>query len=404
MERLNVRSYTWLNGSTSLSWVYVMERLGAAFEELGHNFYPISTNGFNNSFFSKEKMLNSALSLQGFGPSKKQIDIDLTYTVPSNFSKRFLSNSKTKCAIYNYETWSEDGGWPSAWKNFYNLVDYYFPSSNFSAEVFALNGVPAEKIFVIPHGIDTKVFNPNIEPIKLNTNKKFKFCSIVAPHYRKNIDLLLEAFCEAFTNKDDVCLVLKTKAYKHSDGMYDAVKNPKGRQGFEIVLGDILKPLYNKYGKNIPEIILLNSYVDNISSIYNACDCHITTTGAEGFGLPLMESMACGLLSIAPKYSGQLDFMNDNNSLLIDTDLRLAKRTEQYWNYNPKSKIGQPRKEHIIKLMKKVVWEKEQLLEKFKPEMDKVIKEYSWINAAQKIIDATQGKMEHYKIGTYKLK
>jgi len=77
---LNVRMYTWLHGG--LSWAYVMSRLAQAFDELNHNVYFASTNGLedNDDFINRDRMLESALKLQQFGPGKKPIDIDLTYT------------------------------------------------------------------------------------------------------------------------------------------------------------------------------------------------------------------------------------------------------------------------------------------------------------------------------------
>lgn len=398
MTPLDIRMYSWFHGG--LSWAYVMARLAQAFEELGNNVYFTSTNGIsdNDNFVNKERMLKSVLALQEFGIGKKQISIDLTYTVPQNFPARFLPNSKNKCAIYNYETTY----WPEDWKKYYHIVNHYFPSSNFSAEIFYTNGVPKEKIFVIPHGIDTNMFNPNIPKIKLRTNKKFKFICVAEPHYRKNLELLLNAYCEAFTSKDDVCLVLKTKVYKYSDGDWDASKNPKGRKAFEIVLGDVFKRLYDRFGKNIPEIELLSGHVENVSSIYNVGQCHITTTGAEGFFMPGLEAMACGLINIAPSHSGHLDFLNENNSLLIDTKLRYATHNEQYWMYNPKSMIGEADKEHTKELMHKVVNEYNILIEKFRPEMEKMVNKLTWKYAAQLIIDAIDGKLEHYVPGTYK--
>ena len=400
-EKLDIRIYTWFQGG--LSWAYVMSRLAQALEEeLNHNVMFASTNGLGKNqdeYLTEERMLKSVVDLQKFGPNKKQIFIDLTYTVPQNFPERFLANSKHKCAIYNYETTL----WQPNWKKYYNLVDFYFPSSNFSAEVFYINGVPAKKIFTIPHGIDTSVFNSDIPRIKLKTKKKFKFVSVVAPHFRKNIPLLLDAYCQAFTSKDDVCLVLKTKVCKHSDGMYHIQKNPKGRKAFEIILGDTFKDLYSRYGKNMPEIELLNGHVKNVASIYNACDCHITTTGSEGFGLPLAESMACGLLSIAPNYSGQLDFMNKDNSLLIKYSMRYAKPEEQYWTFNPKSKISEADLDHTIELMRKAYEDYDALMEKFRPNMKKTVELFSWKRAAQLIIDAVNGDMPHYIPGTYKL-
>jgi glycosyltransferase involved in cell wall biosynthesis len=376
-----------------------MSRLAQAFDDSGHNVYFASTNGLENSdpYLNNERLLSSVLALQSFGPGKKAIDIDLTYTVPRNFPQRFLTNSRHKCAIYNYETTY----WDPKWKKFYHYVDFYFPSSNFSAEVFHINGVPAEKIYVVPHGIDTNIFNPDIPAVKLNTKKKFKFVSVVAPHYRKNIELMLESYCEAFTAKDDVCLVLKTKSFKHSDGIFHHTNNPKGRKPFEIVIGDIFKKIYRKHGKNMPEIELLSGHVENVSSIYNACDCHVTTTGAEGFGMIFLEAAACGLMNIAPRYSAQLDFLNDNNALLIDTKLRPAQALEQYWTYNKKSEIGQPSKKHTIELMRKAVKEYDTLMGKFKPAADKMVEEYSWTAATNMMIDATEGKLSHYIPGTY---
>lgn len=394
-DKLNIRAYSWL--SNGLSWAYVIERLINAFDNMGHNTYIVSTNGINEKSFPQNKMINSVIELQKFGPGKRAIDLDLTYTVPQNFPKRFLSNSKHKCAIYNYEVTY----WHPDWKKYYNLVDYYFPSSNFSAEIFHINGVPTKKIFVIPHGVDTNVFNPNIPKIKLKTKKKYKFVAVVAPHFRKNIPALLDSYCRAFTSKDDVCFVLKTKVYKYSDGLYHMQNNPGGRKAFEIVLGDVFKDLQKRYGSNMPEIELLNGHVENVASVYNACDCHVTTTGAEGWGMPMLESMSCGLLNIAPRYSGHLHFMNDDNSLLSDCSMRLATNVEQYWTFNPKSKICEPNRDSTAELMRHAYKNHDALMDKLGPNMHKTVNLFSWEHAAQLIIDAINGDMPHYIPGTY---
>lgn len=397
---LNIRVFSWLQGG--LSWAYVVSRLAQAMEEAGHNVYCASTNGLDKNsgeFLTEERMLKSVIELQKFGPGKKQIDLDWCYTVPPNLPKRFLANSKKKGVIYNYET----DIWPAQWKNYYGFVDYFFPSSNFSAEVFVKNGVPADKIFVIPHGVDTSRFNPNIPPVKLRTQKKFKFVSVTAPHLRKNIPGLLSAYCEAFTRQDDVCLVLKTKVYKHKDGEYNANTNPRGRKGFEIILGDTIRDLGKRFGKNMPEIELLTGHVDNVASIYNACDCHISATGSEGWGLIFTESMSCGLLNIAPRYSGQLHFLNDNNSLLCDVSIRKAKRYEQYWAHTDSAIISEINKEHMKELMWRAYTNKEDLLKKFRPNMIQTVKQFSWKNAAQMMIDVTTDDLAPYVPGTYEL-
>src|SRR5271168_646196 len=189
MDKLNIRSFSWLAGN--LSWSFCLSELLKTFEKQ-HNVYYVSTNGVDgNPFVSSQDLISSAMALQEFGPGKKAIDIDITYTIPPNLNHRFLNNSKNKCVIYNYEY----EFWPKEWSKFYGLATHWFPSSNFSAEIFVRNGVPKEKVFVIPHGVDEAQFNETVDPLKLKTQKKFKFVSVTAPHSRKNIDVLLDAYC-----------------------------------------------------------------------------------------------------------------------------------------------------------------------------------------------------------------
>lgn len=388
MERLNIKTTTWL--SQNLSWAEVIYNLINAFDDLGHNSYVQSTNGLTESAFKrKNKMIDSILGLQRFGPGKQAIDLDLTYTCPQNYPSRFLSNSKHKAAIYTYEYqyWRKD------WHQFYHLVDHYFPPSLFAAEVFCVNGIAPEKVFVIPHGVDSQVFNSNVKPVQLKTQKKFKFISVCAPHYRKKIDRLLKAYCQAFDNTSDVCLVLKTKLYN---------KNDK-KQAYETCVSDYLAEMKLRYGDRMPEIEILDRRIDSVASLLNSAQVNVTTTGAEGFYLPGLESMASGLINIAPRYSGQLDFLNDQNSLLIKGKMVKAKSEEQYWGFDQRNLSYEVDINHTSELMLKAYHEYDTLLERFEPAMKQTVEQYSWKNAAQKMIDVCEGKIAHYKPGTIRI-
>jgi glycosyltransferase involved in cell wall biosynthesis len=52
---------------------------------------------------------------------------------------------------------------------------------------------------------------------------------------------------------------------------------------------------------------------------------------SEGLGLHLVEAMWLGTPTIATRYSGNLSFMDDDNSLLVDADLVPAERTEGFF-------------------------------------------------------------------------
>jgi glycosyltransferase involved in cell wall biosynthesis len=50
-------------------------------------------------------------------------------------------------------------------------------------------------------------------------------------------------------------------------------------------------------------------------------DVYVSLHRSEGFGLTLAEAMAMGKPVIATKYSGNLEFMNSTNSLLVDAEI-----------------------------------------------------------------------------------
>ena len=73
-----------------------------------------------------------------------------------------------------------------------------------------------------------------------------------------------------------------------------------------------------------PDIHIIDRYVtaERKDAMLAACDCYVSLHRSEGFGLPLAEAMYLGKPVIATRYSGNLDFMSDTNSYLVDYELR----------------------------------------------------------------------------------
>ena len=116
-------------------------------------------------------------------------------------------------------------------------------------------------------------------------------------------------------------------------------KNPLGLiRAFKLAFGSMPKiklVLKVSRAKNYPDEIKLlrdaidgaNIYLDisemareKVTALMNSCDCYVSLHRAEGLGLTIAEAMLLGKPVIATAYSGNLDFMDDNTSLLVKYD------------------------------------------------------------------------------------
>lgn len=358
MNRLRIRSKSMLG--TSHSWAVTMRSLLRQFDKFGHELCLNSMNGYD--LFPEEWL---TMRNEGLGS-----DIDLAYTLPRNFRHRFSKGSKLKLAIYNYET----SIMPDVWKNDISFVDYALPSSNFSKKVFVDAGWPEDRCIVVPHGINLEDFEDKSKVNNLKTRKKFKFLNVSIPHYRKNIGHLIDAYYSAFTDRDDTCLVLKVKLDK-----------PKYR--FECDVKQQLIGAQKKHqGRSLPQIEIVQHKYASMVPLYNSCDCLVSATSAEGFGLPMLEALAAGMLVVAPRATGQLDFLNDNNAVLVDVKEVDATDRYQYWRPTAGAKTFMPELDMLAESMRNAYDNYSSLSSRLAPAARETVERFTWEAAAKQIL------------------
>lgn len=361
---MNIRSKTMLG--TYHSWAITMRNLLTQFQNKGHKLYLESINGVTEVPANLKSRINRNVNIP---------ELDIAYTMPRNFQDRFEKKSKIKMAIYNYET----NILPKMWSDSIKYIDYALPSSAFSKQVFLDAGWPEKKCIVVPHGINLSDFQSN-EKYKLHTNKTFKFLNISIPHYRKNISLLLEAYYSVFSNEDDVCLVLKTNLDLPNRPLYTFETNLKQ----EII--SLQNRFRNKTG-GLPSVEIVQEKIPNMVDLYKSCDVLVNVASSEGFGLPLLEGLAAGNLVIAPRCSGQLDFLNDQNSILIDVKEIEAGPNYQYWSISPGAKTWMPQIESLSEALLTSYKNRDILKSKFAAETERVVHQFTWEAAAQQILE-----------------
>lgn len=347
--------------NTSHSWAVTMRNIAWSLDKLGHAVSADSTNGTNE--------INPAFK-KFFSKYYDKFDLDICYTLPLNFNKRFLKNSGTKAVIYNYESSIV----PEEWLSYTKHVDYIFPSSNFCKDIFIKNGWPEEKCFVVPLGVNKELFY-NKQRCKFTTDKRFKFLNVSIPHYRKNIKLLVRAYYEAFTDRDDVCLIIKS-----------SMKEPKHK--FECSLRNEIVSAQKESGKNkFPQVEVVTKKFESMIPLYNECDALVSATSSEGFGLPFLEAMAAEKLVIAPNATGQIDFLNKNNSLLIRCDEIEASERYQYWRGSAGAVTYMPDREDLSEAMYNSYKNYKDIMKKLSGNMISTVNQYTWENTANKILE-----------------
>jgi len=236
---------------------------------------------------------------------------------------------------------------PSKWVQACNQMDEMWVPSRFNQETFAGAGVCREKLHVLPIGLDTRVYNPEfVEPVKIEACRGFTFLSVFEWSQHKGWDVLLRAYMRAFSPAENVNLILHATV---RDG-----KPVKERvEEFAASIGRKLS--------ECPRILISDQQISHsqLLSLYRSVDAFVLPSRGEGWGIPYMEAMAMGLPTIGTRWSSNLDFMNEENSCLIDCEV--VEIPEQCLGEPPLLKElyqghrwAEPSVEHTAKLMREV--------------------------------------------------
>jgi len=208
---------------------------------------------------------------------------------------------------------------PESWVKGCEQVDAVIVPSTFVRDTFIRSGVK-KPVFVVGEGVDTSVFNPSVEcKLPLEFSTEFNFLSVGqwmtqnTGDDRKQIGLLLQSFCEVFSENKNVGLVLKT--YVNNASSPDFYYTKQRVEQF-------------KKGKPYPKIYLVHGIMteNELAQLY----CHpqikayVSLTSGEGWNRPLSEAIACDLPALITGWSGHMDFIDKNYITLFDHTMELV--------------------------------------------------------------------------------
>jgi glycosyltransferase involved in cell wall biosynthesis len=226
---------------------------------------------------------------------------------------------------------------PARWQRAFKLVDEIWVYSDFMARnISAVAPVP---VIPLPPPVQAPTKAP--APLRLGVPDSFLFLFLfdyLSTIQRKNPVGLIEAFKRAFAPGEGPRLLLKS---------INAPLRPLAEE--EI--------LWAAEDRSDIHVIDRSLTADQVEALMAACDCYVSLHRSEGFGLTLAEAMSIGKPVIATAYSGNVDFMNDGNSLLVEyTMTRVGPGCEIY---PADGEWAEPSVEHAAKLMREVYEDRE---------------------------------------------
>lgn len=207
------------------------------------------------------------------------------------------------CYNIGYFVWEMPSARPD-WRHIYSYLDEIWAPSEFCRQAFQqATSLPVLRVPYSVEGLETKIAHSR-EYFQIPTGVFAFGCIFDVSSYmeRKNPLCLIEAFRREFGDSSDVLLCLKfvNSGADHANvrAMSDAISGASNIRLFDKLMTE-----------------------SELVSFQNAIDCLVSPHRAEGFGLNLAEAMYLGKPVIATRYSGNLDFMRDDNSYLIDCAL-----------------------------------------------------------------------------------
>lgn len=204
---------------------------------------------------------------------------------------------------YNVGFWAwETEAMPAAMAASSAMLDEIWVPSAYVRD--AVQPVVDRPVQVFPHPIVAPPVDRGFDPAKLGIPAGFCFLftyDFLSSFARKNPLGVLEAFMAAFAPGEGPVLVLKS---------VNGDLRPAERE--RLVLA----------ASGRPDVVVVDEYLSasERGALLASCDCFVSLHRAEGFGLGLGEAMALARPVIATRYSGNLEFMDDETALLVPAE------------------------------------------------------------------------------------
>jgi len=221
------------------------------------------------------------------------------------YQSKFLEQDTSPAETYFWFPSDGGGGLPKDCERILMKINHPVAMAKFGQkQVKDYHGLNVEHI---PHGVDTDVFYrlPEEERkalrIKWGVQDKFVIGVVARNQPRKNLDRTIKSMKLAADEIPNAVLFLHLDPNDPAGQMFN-IQSMIKKYGLENRV--IFSGMQAHKGFDYKEMI----------NIYNLMDCFLLTTSGEGFGIPIIEAMACEIPVLATNYTSTPELVIENKA------------------------------------------------------------------------------------------
>lgn len=283
---------------------------------------------------------------------------------------------RTQSSAYVHMQAWEFGSLPASWaQQVKDVADDVWCYSRFIAGMYVRAGVPAERVHVVPLGFDPGVFKPGSAPLSATLRDRCVFLYVGDTIARKGVDVVVNAYIASFRPTDNVVLIVKDFGGKEP--------------GMDTRLRDHVAMLGERH--DVPPVLYIDTfYTDHaLADLYRAATALVAPYRGEGFGLPILEAMACGVATIATRGGASDDFTTKDTTIHVNASPIRLGRTYGGFELVDEAFLLEPVETEVADAMRRI-YEQPNLARKLGARAAEVAQGWTWAKSAEQALARLQ--------------